>query len=172
MRGEVIDIAITLKALCTKLLQEMVSQAPRDDEETSIEAQMYILREEDKRSVFDSKYDQYIACKNLDGFNLPLVIDLEPELALHPYNTDYIKITTLNLNYARKNMTESRKLLYEDELYPLINAHTRAAFILSDGYPDSGKNLHFSNVRNDRMLRYARLIFRYRLNLDELFGAC
>jgi hypothetical protein len=38
MRGEVIDIAITLKALCTKLLQEMVSQAPRDDEETSIEA--------------------------------------------------------------------------------------------------------------------------------------
>ena len=34
MRGEVIDIATTLKALCTKLLQEMLGRAQKSDEET------------------------------------------------------------------------------------------------------------------------------------------
>ena len=69
-------------------------------------------------------------------------------------------------------MTESRKLLYEDQSYPIINVHTRAAFLLNDGGNDSSKSLHFNNARDDIMLRYARLIFRYRLNLDELFETC
>jgi hypothetical protein len=66
-------------------------------------------------------------------------------------------------------MTESRKLLYEDENYPIINVYTRSAFLLCDGSPDSGQSLAFSNIRDDSLLKYARLIFRYRLNLDELF---
>jgi len=33
MRGEVIDLATTLKALCTKLLQEMLSKPQRSDDE-------------------------------------------------------------------------------------------------------------------------------------------
>lgn len=69
-------------------------------------------------------------------------------------------------------MTESRKVLYEEEIYPMINVHTRAAFLLSDGSPDSGKSLHFSNIKDDAMLRFTRLIFRYRLNLDDLFQNC
>lgn len=66
-------------------------------------------------------------------------------------------------------MTESRKILYDDDAYPIINAHTRAAFLLTDGGSDASKSLQFSNVRDDVMLIYARLLFRYRLNLDELF---
>jgi len=65
-------------------------------------------------------------------------------------------------------MDESRKVLYEEEIYPMINVHTRAAFLLADGLPDSSKSLHFSNIKDDTHLRLARLIFRYRLNLDEL----
>ena len=33
MRGEVIDLAVTLKALCTKFLQEMLKNAGNEDEE-------------------------------------------------------------------------------------------------------------------------------------------
>jgi len=130
---------------------------------------MYILREEDKRSVYDPKYNEFFGLRTLDQFNLGFSVDLEPNLGLHPFNTDYIKLTNLNLNYARKNMTESRKVLYEDETYPMINVHTRAAFLLSDGGSNSSKSIHFNNVRDDNLLRFSRLIFRYRLNLDELF---
>lgn len=34
MRGEVIDVAVTLKALCTKFLQEMVQNAGNEEENT------------------------------------------------------------------------------------------------------------------------------------------
>lgn len=33
MRGEVIDVAITLKALCTKFLQEMLQNANNEEED-------------------------------------------------------------------------------------------------------------------------------------------
>lgn len=131
---------------------------------------MYILREEDKRSVYDPKYYEFYGIFTLEKFNLGFSVDLEPNLGIHPYNTDYIKLSNLNQVYCRKNMTESRKLLYEDETYPIINVHTRAAFLLSDGGSDSSRSLHFSNVRDDVMLRFARLLFRYRLNLDDLFA--
>ena len=131
---------------------------------------MYIIREEDKRSVYDPKYFEFVGFRTLDQFQLGFSVDLEPNLGLHPFNTDYLKLTNLNIKYTRRNMTESRKILYEDEIYPMVNVHTRAAFLLSDGAPDSGKSLQFSNVRDDMMLRYARLIFRYRLNMDDLFG--
>ena len=169
MRGEVIDIATTLKALCTKLLQEMVSQAPKDEEDNDDSHQKYILREEDKKSVFDPKYFEYISKKSLEDYDLNMALDLEPNLGLHPYQTDYMKLALLNLNYAKRNMDDSRKVLYEEEIYPIINVHTRAAFLLADGRPESSKSLQFSNIRDDMMLRYARLIFRYRLNLDQCF---
>lgn len=62
-------------------------------------------------------------------------------MGFHPYNTDYIKISNLNLNYAKKNMTESRKILYDDEAYPIINVQTRSAFLLSNGGSDASKSL-------------------------------
>lgn len=98
---------------------------------------MYILRDEDKRSVYDPKYNEYIGYRSMDQFNLGFSVDLEDNLGLHPFNTDYIKLSNLNLNYARKNMTESRKLLDEDEAYPIINVFTRSAFLLCDGAPNS-----------------------------------
>ena len=66
MRGEIIDIAELLKKLCTLLLQEMMTQTPTSEEENDIDSQMYILREEDKRSVFDPKYDEFISYRTLE----------------------------------------------------------------------------------------------------------
>lgn len=66
MRGEIIDIAELLKKLCTLLLQEMMTQTPTSEEENEIDSQMYILREEDKRSVFDAKYDEFISYRTLE----------------------------------------------------------------------------------------------------------
>ena len=55
MRGEVIDLAITLKALCIKFLQEMLQNAENLlDEENEDSKEIYMLKEDDlHRSVFD-----------------------------------------------------------------------------------------------------------------------
>lgn len=78
-------------------------------------------------------------------------------------------MSNLNLFYTRKNLSEARKQLFEEENYPLINVQTRAAFLMSSGSPDSSASIQFSNARDDVLLRFARLLFRYRLNLDKLF---
>ena len=104
MRGEVIDIATTLKALCVKLLQEMLAKTSNSDDEDDPTKQAFILKEEDlRRSVYDSYYDRFI-----DYEDKNLSTELEPNMALHPYRTDYLNIAGLNLNYLRKNMTKSR----------------------------------------------------------------
>lgn len=63
----------------------------------------------------------------------------------------------------------SRKLLYDEETYGTVNVYTRCAYLLSDGLPDMAKNLTFSYIRDDSKMKFARLLFRYRLNLDNLF---
>ena len=61
MRGEVIDIATTLKALCVKLLQEMLARTSQSDEEDDPTKQVFMLKEEDlRRSVYDQSYDRFI----------------------------------------------------------------------------------------------------------------
>lgn len=57
---------------------------------------MYILSEEDKRSIFDPKYNEFVSFRTLDQFNLGFSLDLEPNLGLHPFNTDYLKLTQMN----------------------------------------------------------------------------
>ena len=107
MRGEVIDIATTLKALCVKLLQEMLARTSQSDEEDDPTKQVFMLKEEDlRRSVYDQSYDRFI---DLEDKNLST--ELEQNMALHPYRCDYISIASLNLNFLRKNMALSRKLL-------------------------------------------------------------
>jgi len=76
--------------------------------------------------VYDAKFSQYINFKHLDQFTSSLSDEFEPNLGLHPYATDYIKISLLNINYVKKNLTESRKVLFEEDSYPVINVHTRA----------------------------------------------
>ena len=123
------------------------------------------MKEEDlRRSVYDSYYDRFI-----DYEDKNLSTELEPNMALHPYHTDYLNIAGLNLNYLRKNMSLSRKLLQEEETYSLLNIYTRCAFILCDSKQESSKSYEFNNARNDKLLRFARLLFRYRHNLDDLF---
>ena len=89
---------------------------------------------------------------------------------MHPYKADYLAMASLNHNYVRKNKLLSRKMLVDEESYSLINIYVRCEFLLSDAQPESSKSLAFDNARNDEQLRYARLLFRYRHNLDGLVG--
>lgn len=38
---------------------------------------------------------------------LGLTSEVEPNLAYHPYNTNYLKISVLNINYVKKNLKEA-----------------------------------------------------------------
>jgi len=101
-----------------------------------------VLREKDQCSVFDPKYQKY---SNQIGYEkLGITSELEPQLAYHPLVADYIKIAALNLAYTKKNLTVSRKLVYDDETYGTVNVYTRCAYLLSDGLPDMAKNLTLS----------------------------
>jgi hypothetical protein len=66
-------------------------------------------------------------------------------------------------------MTIARKLLFDEETYALKNIYTRCAFLLSDGLPDMALNLNYNSIRDDQNIKIARLLFRYRWNLDNLF---
>ena len=61
--------------------------------------------DEDKTmNVFDEKYDQFI---DITQEELGLTSEVEPNLGFHPYSTDYLKISQLNLNYVKKNLKEA-----------------------------------------------------------------
>jgi len=168
MRGEVIDMAIFFKALVTKLLQEMLQRtADGEDDDEDPEEELYMLREEDRtKSVYDPFYNEFI---DMSAEKMGMTSELEPHLGFHPYSTDYNKIYSLNYNYACKNLSEARKFLHDEETYALINIYTRCSFLLTDGGTDSSKSIDYNNGRDDDNLKLARLIFRYRLDLDELF---
>ena len=143
----------------------MLAKKSNSDEEDDPTKEVFMMKEEDlRRSVYDSCYDRFIEFE--DKF---LSTELEPNMALHPYRCDYLNIAGLNLNYLKKNMTLSRKLLSEEETYSLLNIYIRCAFVLCDNRQDSSKSPEFYNARNDKLLRYSRLLFRYRHNLDGLF---
>jgi hypothetical protein len=126
-----------------------------------------VLGEKDQCSVFDPKYQKY--ANQIDYKKLGITSELEPQLAYHPLVADYIKIAALNLAYTKKNLTVSRKLVHDEETYGTVNVYTRSAYLLSDGLPDMAKNLTLSQIRDDQKMKIARLLFRYRHNLDNLF---
>ena len=55
-------------------------------------------------NVYDEKYDVFI---EMSPEELGLTSEVEPNLGFHPYSTDYLKISNLNLNYVRKNLKEA-----------------------------------------------------------------
>jgi len=166
LRGELIDTARHLYLLTEKVLGEMRGQAAAvsDDEDETI----YEVNEEDRPpNVYDERLDRFI---DLKPDELGLTSDVEAELAGHPYCTDYIKLANLNLNYVKKNLTEAKRFLKDEESYPYRNIFERCSVLLSDAGEQSAASITYNLARNDNNLRLARLIFRYRNNLDELFA--
>jgi hypothetical protein len=139
MRGELIDVALTFKILCTKYLEDMVKHAGHEDEDEGM-AQVFTISEEDRQlSCYDAKYDKYI--NNVDDSVFP---GIEGNLVTHPYCTDYMYLASnMNKNYLKNNKIESRKMLMDEENYELVNIFTRCAFILTDGGLDSAKTLDY-----------------------------
>ena len=125
------------------------------------------LYEEDKTmNVNDEKYDQYI---DLTAEELGLTSEVEPNLGFHPYQTDYLKISQLNINYVKKNQKEAQKFLRDEESYPYRNIFDRCFFLLCDSNEASVHSRVYNLAKNDSNLKMTRLIFRYRNNLDSLF---
>ena len=107
MRGEFIDVAITLKMMRNNLLQEMQNKVGQSDDDEDPTGMMIgpsggFGGEEDKTmNVFDEKYDQYV---EMSIEELGLTSEVEAHLGFHPYSTNYILIANMNLNYVRKNL--------------------------------------------------------------------
>ncbi len=122
------------------------------------------LEEDKTMNVYDEKYDLYI---DMPVEELGLTTEVEPNLGMHPYSTNYLFITQMNVNYVRKNLKEAQKFLRDEECYAFRNIFDRSYFLTTEkGINDSKV---FSFAKNDSHLKMARLIFRYRNNLDELF---
>lgn len=117
MRGEVIDVAVTLKMMRNNLLQEMQNRSGQSDEEEDPAGMMLyggasggfgggVGGDDDKTTmnVYDEKYDQYI---EMSAEELGLTSEVEPHLGYHPYSCNYLLISLLNVNYVRKNLKEA-----------------------------------------------------------------
>lgn len=165
LRGELIDTARHLYLLTEKVLREMRGKAAAlsDDEDEAI----YEVNEEDRPSnVYDARLDKYI---DLKPEELGLTSEVEAHLAAHPYSTDYLRLTKLNLNYVRKNLAEAKRFLKDEESYAFRNIFERCSVLLSDAGEQSAASITYNLARNDANLKLARLIFRYKNNLDTLF---
>jgi len=165
LRGELIDTARHLYLLTEKVLSEMRGKAAAvsDDEDEAI----YEVNEEDRPlNVYDAKLDKYIDMKAED---LGLTSEVEIHLAAHPYSTDYLKLSNLNLNYVKKNLNEAKKFLKDEESYAYRNIFERCSVLLSDAGESSDSSITYNLARNDHNLKLARLVFRYKNNLDLLF---
>lgn len=80
-------------------------------------------------NVYDEKYDQYI---DKSDEELKLSSEVESHLGYHPYSTNYILITQLNINYVRKNLKEAQKFLRYEEQYSMFNIYDRCFFLVSE----------------------------------------
>jgi hypothetical protein len=162
LRGELIDTARHLYLLTDKVLGEMRGKAAAvsDDEDEAL----YEVNEEDRPlNVYDARLDGFIEAK---PEALGLTSEVEPHLAYHPYSTDYLKLANLNLNYVKKNLNEAKKFLKDEESYAYRNIFERCSVLLSDAGDRSEASITYNLARNDSNLKLARLIFRYRNNLD------
>ena len=161
-----IDAARHLYLLTDKVLKEMRDKASdifEDDEDHAI----YDVSEEERPlNVYDVKLDRYIV---LSSEELGLNSDVEFNLAAHPYSTDYLMLTNLNLNYVRKNLYEAKKFLKDEESYGYRNIFDKCSVFFSDAGEHSENCITYNLARNDLNLKLARIIFRYRNNLDKLF---
>ena len=71
----------------------------QDDEEDNA---IYEVSEEERPlNAYDTILDKYIG---MSAEDLGLNSEVELNLAAHPFSTDYLRLTNLNLNYVRKNL--------------------------------------------------------------------
>jgi hypothetical protein len=114
---------------------------------------------------------------------LGLTTEVEKYLGFHPYSTDYLYLSQMNMNYVRKNIKEAKKFLSDEESYAFRNIFDRCFVLLGDQATNDTNSLNansngiviasnsksFQFAKNDANLKMTRLIFRYRYNLDEIF---
>lgn len=146
LRGELIDAARHLYLLTDKVLKEMRDKAAdiQDDEEDNA---IYEVSEEERPlNAYDSILDKYIG---MSAEDLGLNSEVELNLAAHPFSTDYLRLTNLNLNYVRKNLLEAKTYLKDEESYGYRNIFDKCSVLLSDAGDDSEQSITYNLARND-----------------------
>ena len=63
---------------------------------------------------------------------LGLTTEVEKYLGFHPYSTDYLYLSQMNINYVRKNIKEAKKFLSDEESYAFRNIFDRCFVLLGD----------------------------------------
>lgn len=61
-----------------------------------------------------------------------MTTEVEPNLGFHPYDTNYLVICFLNLNFVNKNLKEARRFFKEEDSYAYSNIFDRCTFLLCD----------------------------------------
>lgn len=172
MRGEVLDIAVTLKMLRDNFLTEMQNKTGGSDDEgqgLGDEFQLDFYDEDKTMNVYDEKYEGYLS---LTAEELGMTSEVEPNLGFHPLCTDYLKVSNLNVNYVRKCLKEAQKFLKDEESYAYRNIFDRCYFLLCDATEEEAlQSKAYNLAKNDGNIKLARVIFRYKNNLDMLFDA-
>lgn len=166
LRGELIDAARHLYLLTDKVIKEMWDKSYMGLDEEEDQAIYEVSEEERPMNAYAFQLDKFI---DLSSEELGLNSDVEYNLAAHPYSTDYLKLTNLNLNYVKKNLFEAKKFLKDEECFGYRNIFDKCLVLLSDAGDKSENSITYNLARNDQNLKMARIIFRYRCNLDKIF---
>lgn len=139
MRGELIDAARNLYFRSDQELKDLRNKASglSDDEDDAL----YEVNDDERPlNVYDPLLDKFIDLKHED---LGLTSDFEINLSSHPYSTDYVRLTNLNLNYVIKNQSMARKNLLDEEAYGFRNIFERSTVLLNEVKGESENTLSY-----------------------------
>ncbi len=63
---------------------------------------------------------------------LGLTSNVEKYLGFHPYSTNYLHISQMNINYVKRNIKEAKTFLKDEECYAYRNIFDRCYVLLGD----------------------------------------
>jgi len=110
-------------------------------------------------NVYDEKFNDFV---DMSPESLGMNSEVEQNFGMHPFRTDYLLLSGLNKDYVRKNLREAQSFLKDEENYAYKNILDRSLFFMCD----SSETPQYNCSRNDKNLKLARIIFRFKRNLD------
>eukprot|EP01022_Parablepharisma_sp_SALTPOND_P008410 TRINITY_DN1358_c0_g1_i1.p3 TRINITY_DN1358_c0_g1~~TRINITY_DN1358_c0_g1_i1.p3 ORF type:complete len:669 (+),score=77.24 TRINITY_DN1358_c0_g1_i1:470-2476(+) len=161
IRGDLIDMCLNLQLIRNRYVEEMQTKTDDDLEIDKLTDDDYL--KEKIEDVFAPEFDIFIEKTPTE---LGLTVDEDQNLGFHPYRADYIAISQLRPERIRQNLKVAADILRHEESYAHENISNRAQFLLCDSFFDHAWGL----AKNDKCLNIARVIFRYRNNLDRIFA--
>jgi len=158
IRGDLIDTCIKLQQMRDRYIEEIQEKNLNRFEDDSED-----YKNEEVEDVFKPEFDTYITKTEVE---LEMTGNENVNLGFHSYRADYIAISQLGLEEIRQNLRLAANILKHEESYAHRNISNRCQFLLCGSFFDTA----WGCSKNDTFLVIARLIFRYRNNLDNVFN--